>query len=1222
MMNNIPVKPPEAQWTDAQWQSIYASGQDTLVAAAAGSGKTAVLVERIIQKIIRDEIDVDKLLVVTFTNLSAREMKHRVDQRIQQASIDDPSNEHLKNQRIKIHQAQISTLHSFCLKIIQQHYDVIDLDPNFRTITDMENELLLDQSIDEVLETHYEDPAVEFVTLVEQLSNDRNDENFRRILKNFYKFSIANPSPYEWLDRLVKPYEDEEMYQVLLNELSNIANVQITAAYDALREAESLLLNCNAVEKHLDVVKAERAFCEKAIEGGVLNKEVLIEHEPSKFPMMSAKIKKENDNEELLENIKEFYKSYRNKVIDVKNEYFMRSTEDLKQDMRKLVPRVQYLIRVVKDIIETFGQKKRNRNVLDFSDYEQFALQILTDEQGNPSSIAKDYRRQFEEILIDEYQDTNQVQEAIISKIKRGDESNGNLFMVGDVKQSIYKFRQADPTLFMGKYNRFEKDNDGTGLRIDLSKNFRSRQEVLYTTNYLFNHMMDKEVGEIDYDADARLYYGATKYSQKRMPLELHALMKSEYASLDKDKKEQEAYYIVEQVKHILEEQEVYDMKTGRHRKPSYKDIVILSRDVKNSRNIQKAFKNSRIPFHVNSKEGYFDQTEVRLVLSFLRTVDNPLQDIYLVGLMRSVIYQFTEDELAQIRVTSSNDDYFYQSIMHYIQDEASPKELVAKLQYFINDLEMYQDYSQDHAVYQLIDKFYNDHFVIQYFSGLIGGKGRRANLYGLFNKAIEFENSTFRGLYQFIRYIDELIERNQDFGEENVIGPNDDVVRMMTVHSSKGLEFPFVIYVGLTKEYKVKELGAPLLLNQKYGLGLQYYDLEQNISFPSLLSLIIKENAKREMISEEMRLIYVALTRAKEQLILIGSVDKEDKLISYEKKTISDNLLASHERLEAKSSFELIFSILAKHKSTSLVPEYQFERSIEDLEDSLYPTVDVKVQHFDDLDIAIDNEESEHRTVEDIETGGSNDDGLKQQINEQLSFKYPFIKDTEKPSKQSVSELKRQLETEESGTSYERVRQYRIGVSTYERPKFLRGDKKHKANERGTLMHTVMQHLPFKEERLTETELNDYIDKLIDNHIIEEDAKKDIQYEEVMRFIRSELYMRITQADKVFRELPFVVNQARVDEMPEEDEDVSIIQGMIDLIFLEDNQYYFVDYKTDAFNRRRGLTDEEIGVQLRDKYKIQMKYYKNTLETILNSKVYGYLYFFQFGQLSIEEDE
>ncbi|CVY69732.1 MULTISPECIES: helicase-exonuclease AddAB subunit AddA [Staphylococcus] len=1219
-MNNIPIKPKDAQWTDAQWNSIYAKGQDVLVAAAAGSGKTAVLVERIIQKILRDEVDVDKLLVVTFTNLSAREMKHRVEQRIQQASLEDPKNEHLKSQRIKIHQAQISTLHSFCLKVIQQHYDVIQLDPNFRTISEVENVLLLEQSIDEVLEHHYENPDIEFLTLVEQLSNDRNDDGFREILKRFYYFSIANPSPFKWLDSLVDPYENDEKQQDYLKELKILAEIYMKAAFDSLLEAENLLSYCNAVEKHLEVVQREKMICQSILEDGVLNRDALLNHTPEKFPQMSSKIKKENEDLETLEDIKSFYKEYNETIQDVKNKYLMRSVDELKDDMKQLAPRIKYLVQIIKDIINDFAKKKRSRNVLDFADYEHFALQILTDENGMPSTIAKDYRHQFEEILIDEYQDTNQVQEAIISTIKRGDELDGNLFMVGDVKQSIYKFRQADPTLFMSKYHRFTKEGQQTGLRIDLSNNFRSRKEVLSTTNYLFDHMMDEAVGEINYDADARLYFGAHYYPEKPMPLELHALIKSENEDTDLDRQEQEAYYVVEQVKHILDNKLVYDAKNNAYRKATYKDIVILERGMSNARRLQKVFKDNNIPFHVNSKEGYFEQTEVRLVLSFLRTIDNPLQDIYLVGLMRSVIYQFTEDELAEIRVVSSNDDYFYQSILHYIKYDQANTQLVDKLRRFIEDIHLYQDYGQTHPVYQLIDKFYNDHYVIQYFSGLIGGKGRRANLFGLFNKAIEFENSTFRGLYQFIRFIDELIERKKDFGEENVIGPNDNVVRMMTIHSSKGLEFPYVIYSGLSKNFNKEDIRKPLVLNQKYGLGMEYYDLTDNISYPSLSSVVVKSLTEKELISEEMRLMYVALTRAKEQLILIGTVDKEEKLRKYERLPISNQLIALHKRLSVERPFNLVYSILAKHLSQSITSDYQFETSINQLDDSLKPYVDLKIIHFDELSLISDSNETLHRTINDIEEEAPNNKENEQQMIHQLTFKYPFIKNTQKPSKQSVSELKRQLETKEDGTSYDRVRQYRIGAYTYERPKFLRQERKRKANEIGTLMHTVMQHLPFREQRLTEIELDDYIHMLIDQHIIEEDAKKDIQFERIMEFIRSDLYMKIAQADEVYRELPFVVNQARVDEIPDLDEDVSIIQGMIDLIFIKDNQYYFVDYKTDAFNRRRGLTDQEIGIQLRDKYKIQMKYYKNTLETILNKRVNGYLYFFQFGEMSIED--
>ena len=1218
-MSNIPTKPSNAQWTDNQWKSIYAKDQDILVAAAAGSGKTAVLVERIIQRILRDELDVDRMLVVTFTNASAREMKHRVENRIKEASLEDPTNEHLKSQRVKIHQAQISTLHSFCLKLIQQHYDVLDVDPNFRTSSEAENILLLEQTIDEVLEQHYDKLDPDFVDLTEQLSSDRNDEQLREIIKQLYNFSVANPYPFEWLNSLAEPYNNETQQDNLLHLLSDLAKIFLTSAEESINKSYDLFMMLEEVDKQVDVVQRERQFLTQAMEDGVLNTELIANHQfEPRFPAKNKKIKEANElNIEAYDSAKAHYDNYKSLVTKVQDDYFSRDAESLKSDMRQLKPRVSYLAQITADVIEQFNSKKRSNNLIDFADYEHFALKILTNEDGTPSEIAQQLSTQIDEILVDEYQDTNRVQEQILACIKKGNDHDGNLFMVGDVKQSIYKFRQADPSLFIEKYNRFNVEGEQSGLRIDLSQNFRSRKEVLSTTNYLFKHMMDSQVGEIEYDEAAQLYYGAN-FDDANVPLHLDMLI--EDGESDLTGAEQEAEYIVQHVQQIMNEREVYDVKLGKYRQPTYKDIVILERSYSQARRIQQAFKDHDIPFHVNSKEGYFEQTEVRLILSFLRTVDNPLQDIYLVGLMRSVIYQFTEDELSNIRVFSPNDDYFYQSIHNYMNNEVANKKLVQKLQYFMDDLAMYQTYSQSHPVYQLIDKFYNDHFVIQYFSGLIGGKGRRANLYGLFNKAIEFENSSFRGLYQFIRFIDELIERGKDFGEENVIGPNDDVVRMMTVHSSKGLEFPFVIYSGLSRKFRRDALSKPVILNQQYGLGMNYFDVQHNVSYPSLASVTLKAIAEKELISEEMRLIYVALTRAKEQLYLIGRIKDSKELEQWEQVAVSNDYLPVSYRLTAQRPIDLIYTILAKHQSTAIPLDLQFERDINALDDSVRPNVNINIHNYEDIASEHVADTSTQRTVHDISNEASNDKALQAQIHEQLSYEYPYQKDMHKASKQSVSELKRQLETEEAGTDYNRVRQYRVGSTTYERPNFLNHYTKRKANEIGTLMHTVMQHLPFKVERLRTEEVYTYIDDLISKNIIADDAKQDINIPEIEQFINSDLYLTIAHSDAVFRELPFIVNQGRVDHVPEDEEDSSIIQGMIDLIFAKDGLYYFVDYKTDAFNRRRGMSDEEIGKQLRNRYKIQMTYYKNTLETILNTEVKGYLYFFKYGQLSVDE--
>ncbi|UXR72155.1 helicase-exonuclease AddAB subunit AddA [Staphylococcus sp. IVB6240] len=1210
----IPTKPNDVQWTDAQWESIYAKEQDILVAAAAGSGKTAVLVERIIQRIIRDGIDVDRLLVVTFTNASAREMKHRIEARIQQASLDDPNNHHLKNQRSKIHQAQISTLHSFCLKLIQQHYDQLDIDPNFRTASEVENVLLLEQVIDDVFEQHYDRLDPHFVTLTEHLSSDRSDEDLRKIIKKLYYFSVANPQPFEWLDALDQPYRENDSQQRYMSTLNQYIQLYLEAARTILEQAYEQFELVGPYEKHIAYYDKHRDFIRQLMSETQIDKAALRAYQFTRMPNKPKEVKEDAMLNGAYESAKDSFDRYKD-YIEKAKELVARDEVTLEKELADLAPRVTYLAKLTKDVIQAFDAAKRARNIIDFADYEHMALRILLNEDGSSSQVAESYRAQFDEILVDEYQDTNRVQEAIISSIKRGDTSDGNLFMVGDVKQSIYKFRQADPSLFIGKYEAFNQTDQPSGKRIDLSQNFRSRKEVLATTNYLFKHMMDPAIGEIDYDEAASLYEGAP-FDDVSYPVHLTALLKD--SSRDMDKGEQEAQLIAQQVEAILDKQQVFDIKTQSYRPATYKDIVILEATTSNSRNIQQVFKDKNIPLFAKSKQGYFEQTEVRLMLSFLRTIDNPLQDIYLVGLMRSMIYQFTEAELAQIRVVAPNEDYFYQSMQQYLISEEAAPELKEKVERFLVNLESYRRYSQSRPVYQLIDKLFNDHYITQYFSGLVGGKGRRANLHGLFNKAIEFDNSSYRGLFQFIRFIDEMMDRDKDFGEEHVIGPNDDVVRLMTVHGSKGLEFPFVIYSGLSRQFNKGDLNQPVVLNQYEGLGLQYYDTEHGLFYPSLISMSIDLINQKELISEEMRLTYVALTRAKEQLYLIGTVDDADKLETLTTWSVSDDRLGTIERFTARNAFQLIYSVLSKYEATHLLPQQQFVQGKNELPNYLKPTI--VIQHVDAQDILpLDDETSEQQVTsvaklkERLQSASVTSD-IEKDIKTRLLFEYPHINAVTHPSKQSVSELKRQLETEQADTNYERVRQYRLGAVTYERPQFMQ-EQKRNAAELGTLMHTVMQHLPFKEERLTDPELYAYFDDLVARAIIDVEAIQDINVEEIKGFVQSDLYLRIAKSDARYHELPFIVNQNDVEKGAKED---AIIQGMIDLVFEENGQYYFVDYKTDVFVRRKGMSDEDLAQQLKEKYRIQMQYYQQALEAILKQKVSGSLYFFKFGEITI----
>nr|WP_275589310.1 MULTISPECIES: helicase-exonuclease AddAB subunit AddA [unclassified Mammaliicoccus] len=1210
---SLPVKPFDAQWTDDQWKAIYTEGRDILVAAAAGSGKTAVLVERIIQKIMRNKQDVNKLLVVTFTNASAREMKARVNAAIQQESLKHPEDEHLKSQRIKIHQAQISTLHSFCLSLIKSHYDEIDIDPNFRTANEVEGIVLLEQAIDDVLEMYYEKNEQPFLDIVEHLSNDRSDEPLRDTLKRLYRFSIAHANPIAWLDHLDKPYKEIDIKHPYFNMLNQLINRKLDSAMHALYQSLDCYQHLNDVDKHMTYLEGEKIWIEQVINGTKSLDNLHLDVALKKLPTNTAKIKSQNEgDEQLLELGKNYHKDYIDHLKALSEGYLSRDREELVQDMHEMHPRVRVIADITKDIIKYFKSLKQNKRIIDFSDYEHLALEILTDDEGKPSEIARQYRELFDEILVDEYQDTNRVQEAIITCIKRGEEYNGNLFMVGDVKQSIYKFRQAEPELFIEKYKRFNQAKHESGEVIDLSKNFRSRREVLDNTNYIFSHMMDETVGEIEYNDEAKLYYGAD-YDEKNTPLEMDILVQDSFE--EEDNNLIEAKCIVDKVQHILDNKQVYDRKTQSYRPATFKDIVILERSYSNAMHLQQQFKDANIPFYVESKKGYFEQNEIRLMLSFLRVIDNPLQDKYLVGLMRSIAFQFKEDELAEIRNKAPQEIYYFDSIYKYIVDSEADTQLVEKLNNFLKQLKSYQSYSKAVPVWQLLDKLYNDYYLISYFSGLTGGVQRRQNLYGLLNKAIQFEASSLRGIFQFIRFIDELIERGQDFGQESVIGPNDDVVRMMTIHSSKGLEFPFVIYSGITREFNRADLRNHVILNNRYGMALSYFNIDKALTYPTLASIIFKNINETEMISEEMRLIYVALTRAKEGLYLVGRV-KNEKAVENLGLVNADKfeMIDPEYRVKAKSAFDLISTILSKSKSHGLSNAMTFNST----QNESFNINIIREEESNEEDDVLNDKP----TIETLLNYKPSD--KKDEIYNQMVYSYPNESLLNIAAKQSVSEIKRQRETEEAGTDYQIVRQYQLGTKSYDKPKFLSNQKRQSA-EIGTLMHAVMQHLPLKSGGLNIDQLKDLVNELIEKDILPDDTLDDIDLSLIQGFIQSDLYTRLVNADKVFREVPFVVGQDDIDQgltfNVSEDDNKPIIQGMIDCIFVEGDKVSFIDYKTDTFIVRRGKTEEEVAETMKQKYEVQMQYYKNTLETILQQPVEGYLYFFQYGTKHIKEN-
>ncbi|MGK0576242.1 helicase-exonuclease AddAB subunit AddA [Macrococcus capreoli] len=1148
-------------WTKDQQQAIDTFGQDTLVSAAAGSGKTAVLVERIIRKIIDKQINIDEMLVVTFTNASAKEMRERIHARLINEVKDNPT-EHLKRQLVKIHQAEISTLHRFCLNLIEKYYYTIDLDPTFRTGNDEEMSLLLMQAIDDVLEQAYESLDEHQLKLILHLTNERSDDTLRKLLEKMYYYAIANSAPDEWLNAISNAYKTANVHDAHFEQLSILVNNTLLQARHLIRRAENYCIS-EAFDKTLWYLQDIDAALEMPD-----NLDAQFEKIQSIQFGRKPSVKTSDDPEAKVMNtyITNDLAQVKSMIADLQTLVYAPPAE-MAEDIQAMYGEVSALTLLTELVIDRFSQLKRERKIIDFSDYEHFALKILLN-NNEPTEIALNLRDHYHEILVDEYQDTNRVQESIIQAIKKHPESQGNLFMVGDVKQSIYKFRQAEPELFLQKYADFKANQ--TGKVVELSRNFRSRVSVIEDTNAIFERIMDATVGDIDYDDAQKLYYGAP-YDELPQTTEMVVINKE-----DVTLEHAESHYIAQRIEQIVREEQVYDVKLQAYRKATYKDIAILERGFSNAVNHMQVMKLYNIPFHVSSKEGYFKTDEIESMMSLLRVIDNPLQDIPLAGVLRSIIYQFSADELAEIR---GNDTtiYLYQNLLQY-QESGQNDALKTKVNKVLSDIADYRQCQQTMSVGQLIAYIYEDTHFIEKYLLLAGGHQREANLKRLLSLADHFEQSSYRGIFQFIRYIDNMLQHNKDFGEVNIISDEADVVRMMTVHASKGLEFPFVIYAGLNKKFNLRDTQSEVLLDQRLGLAINYYDASANASFPLMLNGVFKHYLKLSQISEELRLMYVAFTRAREKLILLGSIKSEEAMDKF-RNIDMDHKLDLFYRMNASSPLSFILPAI-------LQPDAPLNIAVQMISSLTLP----EAKQF------ADTNESAATTVEWL-------DDLNQ-------YEYRYKHEFTLPTKESVSDIKK-AEADDERTTWTYVNQYKLGKKQYDRPKFMAEQKK-TAQEIGTLMHLIMQHLP--QQKMTQQALHVFIQSLVDKRLIQAEDVPFINIEQIHTFMQSNIFDMMINAEEVYHELPFVIGkQYLVDAHPDQ-----LVQGMIDCVFKYDGHYYMLDYKTDKVIQRLGRSKEVTLQSMAEKYTIQMKYYKAALEAVLNVQVTPYLYFFEGGLVEV----
>ncbi|WP_411679923.1 helicase-exonuclease AddAB subunit AddA [Clostridium thailandense] len=1251
------------KWTKEQKEAIFTKNCNLLVAAGAGAGKTAVLVERIIQRVTDKEenVDIDRLLVVTFTNAAASEMRERVGDAISRELELNPDSKNLQRQLTLLNQSNIMTIHSFCLQVIKSNFYIIDLDPNFRVCDTTEAILLKRETLEELFEDAYEKSDNEsFLNLVDSYGG-KNDFQVQNMVLSLYEFAKSSPWPRKWLTKAVKRFNVEDNYvfgesdwaRILVNNIK----IELYGCKNKMEKAIEIIENSEGIEYYLETFKNDLEKINKLYSYNSWEKlkEGFITLEFEKLP-----IKKNKDaDKEAKEKTKKVRDEVKKKLIDIADDIFL-SSNNTEDNLKDLYPMMKCLVDLVIDFDEKYSAKKRERSLIDFNDIEHFCLGILTeeDEEGNvnPSKVAVEYKEQFEEILIDEYQDSNEVQEVIMNMIANKNDIL-NMFMVGDVKQSIYRFRQAKPELFLNKYNTYSEEKESSKRKIRLFKNFRSRVEVIDGVNYLFKQIMSKNIGELDYGEEEALTIGST-YLETEHPsggeIELHLIDKKsnrirEDEELDSSNNEAEeildniqieARLVARKINELINSEDeqrfhVYDKSINSYRPVRYKDIVILMRATANwAPTFVDELNKIGIPVFADTATGYFDTIEIRTIMSLLQVIDNPMQDIPLISVLRSPLVSFLPEDLIDIRMVNKHISFYEALKSIYEYNEVLNNESLAEItkdkdyekmfdfghiseeirEKACNFIKRIRSYRKK-AIHMPIDEFiwylYTETGYYGFVGAMPGGKQRQANLRVLFERAKQYEKTSYKGLFNFIDFINKIRNNSGDMGSAKILGENEDVVRIMSIHKSKGLEFPVVILSGCGKNFNMMDMNRSILFHGELGLGPDYVNLDRRISYPTIIKQVLKKKMKLETLSEEMRVLYVAFTRAKEKLIITGMVNNIAKSSekwceagSFDKSKIPDYFL-----LNAKSYLDWIGPSIAKHEDGSKLREcagYEYEPQNIIKDNSLWS---VKLWNNEDFKSILSENLEELDIVNAIESITLNEDSnqYNKEIQRRLDWEYKYKEACSIPAKFSVSELKRRfskIDTEESFDLF--------STSTLKKPLFLQKSMALSPSERGTVLHLVMQHINL-EKVFRISDIKEQIDKLVLKEFITEEEAKVIDMGKILRFFESDVGKRMLKAKKVYREVPFFMElpcKEIYKELTEKvyKEEKVMLQGIIDCYFEEDGDLVLLDYKTDYV--------KDIS-EIKERYKLQIYYYAKALESMTGKLIKSkYLYLFSINKI------
>ena len=1241
------------KFTEDQQRVIDLRNCNILVSAAAGSGKTAVLVERIVELVSGSgcdsarAVDIDRLLIVTFTNAAAAQMRERITKALSDRVEAEPDNEHIKKQLMLIHNAKIMTIHSFCLYLIKNHFNDIGLDPDFRTADEGEIRLLKQEVLSELLEEQFALGRQEFTDCVEYFAYDGREKRLEELIERLYTFSGSYPFPEKWLRQHRMDYHVETFEELVKTEWFAGMMQEISALLQECKEQEKAALKmCEepdgpyfyaaeleqdqeliaGLEQELASVVQTASESEQSVAPAEMDSSVA----KDAFEALAARVqgisyarmapkKDDSVSAEKRELVKAMRERVKSLLGTLSEKYFASGPKQWLAECRQADAALCELVDLALLFGERLTEKKREKNLLDFEDMEHLALQILLKEEENgqmvPSDTALEYREQFVEILIDEYQDSNLVQEFLLQSISGEDDGRFNRFMVGDVKQSIYKFRLARPELFLEKFATYQKE-DGNCVRVDLKQNFRSRHEVTDCVNDLFLQLMHRELGGVEYDADAALYPAAQfpeadgeaadarekdvalggeekqgsavpvstacEASIARSPYEPELCIAAISGEKGEDPKELEAKMIAGKIREIVGKLPVRDSESGQLRPARYQDIVILLRTTSGwDETFKKILEENAIPVFVTSKTGYFAATEVQTVLNFLRVLNNPLQEIPLFGVLKSVLFGFSDAQLATLRALDETGKRCLYDCVKLAAGEGESGEgsvgygsgsngadasLREKCCSFLSFLNRYREYAVYLPIHKLMEQFLEETGYLYTVSALPGGVQRRINVEMLLTRAESFEKTSYSGLFHFIRYMEQLEKYDIDYGETGASDENADVVRIMSIHKSKGLEFPVCFVSGLSKRFNRQDSAAPVLMDMDLGLAIDWVDPTARIRHTTLKKNVLARKLNADSMGEELRVLYVALTRAEEKLILTGTC-KEDKLPRED--AVQGAYGYSALRLqEASSYYDLV------------LPAWQ----------SVGRRLQICTQE-ELLQAELVRASLGYNSRQKLfEEAGKEPEAAELALCERLQKPYAHENLAGLFVKTTVSELKKEGMQEEAAEGLTLFPEEEVVPYL---PQFVREQEETvSGTTRGSAYHRLLEIFPFeRQETWTAAKIRTVIEECKADRRLSEEYAAAINVYKIRAFLQTPLAARMAKAarsNRLHREQPFVLGLSanRLNTDFPEDETV-LIQGIIDVYLEEEDGIVLADYKTDLVKDPKELI-------LR--YRVQLDYYEEAL--------------------------